>query len=45
MLMAQTSTYDMFDSCHMLTANLSTYDMFALVELYGRKVQSVIYCV
>ena len=28
MLMAQTSTYDMFDSCHMLTAKPSTYDNF-----------------
>ena len=25
----------------MLTAQPSTYDMFALIELYGRKVQSV----
>ena len=26
----------------MLTAQPSTYDMFALIELFGRKVQSVI---
>ena len=26
--------------CHMLTAQPSTYDMFALIELFGRKVES-----
>ena len=26
---------------HLLTDQPSTYDMFALIELYGRKVQSV----
>ena len=28
-------------TCHMLTAQSSTYDIFALIELYGRNVQSV----
>ena len=40
MLMAQPSTYDNFQTYHMLMAQPSTYDMFALIELYGRKVQS-----
>ena len=29
------------NKCHMLKAQPSTDDMFALIELYGRKVQSV----
>ena len=28
-------------TCHMLTAQPSTYDMFGLIELFGRKLQSV----
>ena len=27
--------------CHMLMAQPYTYDMFALIEVYGRKLQSV----
>ena len=42
MLMAQPSTYDNFQTCHMLTAQPTTYDIFALIELYGRKVHSVV---
>ena len=41
MLMGQPSIYDKFESCHMLTAEPSRYDMFGLIELYGKKLQSV----
>ena len=30
-------------TCHIFTAQLSTNDMFWLIELYGRKVQSVVF--
>ena len=33
MLMAQPSTYDKFESCHMLTAEQSTYDNFLFLFL------------
>ena len=36
-------SFSKMQTCHMLTAQPSTYDMFALIELYGRKLQSV-YC-
>ena len=48
--MAELSTYNNYlfhfletnrKTCHMLTAQPSTYDMFWLIELYGRKLQSV----
>ena len=34
-------SFSKMHTCHMLTAHPSTYDMFWLIELYGRKVQSV----
>ena len=33
-------SFSKMQTCHMLTAQPSTYDMFALIELYGRKIQS-----
>ena len=35
-------SFSKVQTCHMLTAQPSTYDIFALIELYGRKLQSVI---
>ena len=33
-------SFSKMQTCHMLTAQPSTHDMFALIEPYGRKVQS-----
>ena len=37
-----TVLFQKVQTCHMLTAQPSKYDMFGLIELYGRKLQSVI---